>query len=190
MMGSRYNTTGPTMKRFLIPLTAALFAIPACFAESVVKCTTKSGVTFQSTPCAEGLTTVLAIQPSAIAEANLNEAAETDKLHPVAGPLPPLAAQPPPAAAQPIRAVLYSGGNELHPGISDIQVLNNRRWGKPQKITRNRAPRAWHEYWTYDTGANGGKQLHFVNGKLANVEDLQQPVRVVTVSMASVAMME
>ena len=190
MMGSRYNTPGPTMKRFLIPLTVALFAVPACFAESVFKCTTEAGVTFQSTPCAEGLTTVLFIPPSAKAEANLNEAAEADKLRPVAGPLPPLAAQPTPTATQPVRAAIQSGGAELRPGISDIQVLNNRRWGKPQKITRNRAPRAWHEYWTYDTGANGGKQLHFVNGKLANVEDLQQPVRVVTVSMASVATMD
>ena len=178
------------MKRFLIPLTAALFAVPACFAESVFKCTTEAGVTFQSTPCAEGLTTVLFIPPSAKAEANLNEAAEADKLRPVAGPLPPLAAQPTPTAAQPVRAAIQSGGGELRPGISDIQVLNNRRWGKPHKITRNRAPRAWHEYWTYETGANGGKQLHFVNGKLANVADLQQPEPVVTVTMASVVMMD
>lgn len=189
-MGSRYNTTGPTMKRFLIPLTAVLFTVPACFAESVFKCTTESGVTFQSTPCTEGLTTVLVIPPSAKAEANLNEAEDADKLRPVAGPLPPLAAQPTPVAAQPIRAVLHFRGDELRPGISDMQVLNNRRWGKPQKITRNRAPLAWHEYWTYDTGANGGKQLHFVNGKLAKVDDLQQPVRVVTVSLASVEMMD
>ena len=61
--------------------------------------------------------------------------------------------------------------------MSDLQVLNNRFWGKPQRITRNRAPRAWHEYWKYEAGANRGKQLHFINGKLVGIEDLEPKVK-------------
>lgn len=57
--------------------------------------------------------------------------------------------------------------------MSDLQILNNRRWGKPQHISRNRDARTWHEYWDYRTGANGGKQLHFINGALAGIEDLE-----------------
>jgi hypothetical protein len=55
-------------------------------------------------------------------------------------------------------------------GMTDDEVLNLRGWGRPAKIIRTRAPREWHEEWTYDARAAGPRQLHFVNGKLAAVE--------------------
>ena len=79
-------------------------------------------------------------------------------------------------AARPGTTGIASPG-ALVDGMSDLQVLNNRFWGKPQRITRNRAPRAWHEYWKYEAGANRGKQLHFINGKFVGIEDLEPKVK-------------
>ena len=73
-----------------------------------------------------------------------------------------------PAAANPNRGT-------LRVGTSDMMVLNNRRWGKPQRITRSREPGGWHEYWRYGTDTTGGKQLHFVNGMLKTIEDIEPP---------------
>ena len=160
------------MKQFLLPLATLLFVAPVCYAESVYKCTTEAAVTFQSTPCIEGAAQVLALRPSVKADARPDEDAAAS-----------------PAATAPFTQVaIHSRSDELQPGMSDMQVLNNRRWGKPQRITRNREARAWHEYWNYETGANGGKKLHFVNGRLASIEDLQPPAPAVTVSMMSVVL--
>ena len=80
-----------------------------------------------------------------------------------------------PRNAPAARLAVISRNDKLQTGMSDLQVLNNRRWGKPQRITRNRDARAWHEQWSYETGANGGRQLHFINGLLASVDDLVPP---------------
>ena len=86
----------------------------------------------------------------------------------------------PPIQASPIS--IYKNSDGLQPGMTDLQVLNNRRWGKPQRITRNREARAWHEHWNYEAGPNGGKRLHFVNGKLVDLATLDSPVSGVGIS--------
>lgn len=162
------------MTRFDFPLATALFLATACHAEGVFKCTApESGVSFQATPCAEGAVMVLALAPSARAPGRPAEDAT---------------AETPDSTAPFARVAIHSSRDQLHAGMSDLQVLNNRRWGKPQRITRNRDARAWHEYWAYQTGANGGRQLHFVNGMLAGIEDLVRPAP--PVSMASAAIIE
>ena len=144
------------MKRFFIPLAASLFVATACQAEGIYKCTTESGVSFQSNPCTEGATMFLALQSTAKAEARSDDDA---------------GARTSAGAVSPGRVAIYSSRDELQPGMSDLEVLNNRRWGKPQRITRHRETSAWHEYWNYMTGANGGKQLHFINSRLASIDD-------------------
>jgi hypothetical protein len=150
------------MKRFLALLAATLFVAPACHADKVFNCTTDYGMSFQSMPCM--VVAVNELPPSASAESAADE--EVVSASPVATPMPGHAA---------IYAAIHSRHDDLQAGTSDLQVLNNRRWGKPQRITRNREARAWHETWSYDTGANGGKQLHFVNGVLTGIEDLVPP---------------
>ena len=162
------------MKRLLIPLLTTLFTVPACDAEATFKCTTEGGVTFQSMPCPAGATSAPVLPPSARAAIRAEEDKEAAP-GPAAGPAPPKSAAPAPVAIQ-------SSRNELQPGMSDLQVLNNRRWGKPQRITRSRDERAWHEHWDYKTGANGGKQLHFVNGMLAGINDLVYPAQVASMT--------
>ena len=72
---------------------------------------------------------------------------------------------------------------EIQLGTLDLHVLNNRRWGKPQRITRSREARAWHERWAYQAGPNAGMQLHFVNGRLAGVEGIEPPASTLGATM-------
>jgi len=148
-----------TLQQLQISLAAIIFAASASHAQdSVFKCTEGTGVSFQSSPCEEGPSMVK------ISSARYDQDAdeETDAA-PAVKALPPRSARP----------AIFSRSDRLEPGMSDLQVLNNRRWGKPQRITRNRESMAWHEHWAYLTGANGGKQLHFVNGILIHVENIE-----------------
>ena len=142
------------MKHSLIVLVVGLIVTSVSHAEVVIKCTTESGVTYQTLPCTDGSSAMLgaASKPKSPTSADA------------------MAAIPGTLKAKPLDQRLGSTQGELQLGTSDIQVLNNRSWGKPQRISRNREPRAWHEYWNYETGANSGKQLHFVNSKLAGIK--------------------
>jgi hypothetical protein len=51
----------------------------------------------------------------------------------------------------------------------DTQVLNMRAWGRPAKIKRTKAHRAWREEWTYQSPVDGERQLEFANGKLTAI---------------------
>lgn len=84
--------------------------------------------------------------------------------------------------------VVTSSRGKLQIGVSDLVVLNNRRWGTPQRITRKREARVWHEYWRYESGADGGHQLHFINGRLAGAEAIPPPVA--SAGMTAVEMIE
>ena len=158
--GYSSKDSGSPMKCFLLPLAASLFVAPVCLAEGVYKCTSEAGVTYQSAPCTDGFTKVLVAPPA-------DNAVPRSGLDGVTTFVPPIQAAP---------ISLYPNADGLQPGMTDLQVLNNRRWGKPQRITRNREARAWHEHWNYEAGPNGGKRLHFVNGKLADVATLDSPV--------------
>ena len=69
---------------------------------------------------------------------------------------------------------------DAHPyfqGIRGLQVSSHffiSRTGELWQFVSCDA-RAWHEQWSYETGANGGKQLHFINGLLASVDDFVPP---------------
>ena len=148
-----------TLQQLQISLAAIIFAASACHAkDDVFKCTEGTGVSFQSSPCDEGA----AMIKISSAKHELDADEETDAA-PVVKAAPPRSGRP----------TIFSRSDLLEPGMSDLQVLNNRRWGKPQRITRNRESMAWHEHWAYLTGANGGKQLHFVNGILIHVENIE-----------------
>lgn len=202
--GFSLDNNGPNMKRFFIPLAVGLFVAPACHADSIFNCTTGSGVSFQSMPCMVVAVNDVALPPLVRGGVRSTEYDEA----PVAAPVPavPASLLPGPqahlikAVAHPVAGpaapgvlpanhdVINSRRDQLQAGMSDLQVLNNRRWGKPQRITRDRDARAWHEYWRYETGANGGTQLHFVNGTLASIDNIVPPATIE--SMVSVAMIK
>lgn len=146
------------MKPFFFPLAAILSVAPVCLATSIYKCTTDSGVTYQSAPCTAGEVKVLPLPSLATVQPRKGDAVMVASVA-FGGPLN--------------LTSIHSGDDDLLPGMSDSQVLNHRRWGKPQRITRNRQARAWHEVWSYPNGPSGGTRLHFVNGMLASVANLQ-----------------
>ncbi len=151
------------MNRLQFVCVLSLCVSPLSHAEEIFKCNTDTGVTYQNQPCTEG-TSILLLR-SAPSKPDAQSDAEGVAVIPDQKPVPP-----------PGRTALTGG--ELRDGMSDMQILNNRNWGKPQRITRNRQPRAWHEYWNYETGANSGKRLHFINGRLARVEEQESPTQV------------
>ncbi|MEP7155519.1 MAG: hypothetical protein ABI905_07080 [Betaproteobacteria bacterium] len=161
-----------------VSLTALLLAASVCHAkDDVFKCTTPAGVSFQSTPCDAGA----AMAKVSSAARHDQDVDEEDDGVPVVKAAP---------SGNTGRVSIFSRTDRLSPGMSDLQVLNNRRWGKPQRITRNRETNVgWHEYWSYQTGANGGQQLHFVNGVLADVDAIE-PVAAEKPSMVSVLMVD
>ncbi len=164
------------MKLSLTSLAAMLLVASVCNAESVVGCADGGRVTFQETPCPEGATIV----PTSVSVSAPTARAD-------AQPDDDTVAATPGRKALRYRYAIHSSHDELQPGMSDLLVLNNRRWGKPQHIARSRDEHGWHEYWDYKTGANGGKQLHFVNGVLADIDDLEpvsKPIRMASATMA------
>lgn len=148
------------MTRLLFSVAVLQFVAQACYADGIYKCTTDAGVTYQSTRCTVGATKVL-VPPSPRTDL-LPEDGSTGAL---------------PGVAPSGRMLMNSSSAELQTGMSDLLVLNNRQWGKPQRITRNRVARAWHEYWNYELGSNGGKRLHFVNGRLMDIDEMDLPLR-------------
>ena len=164
------------MKLLFVTLAASsliAFMSPACLAQTVIKCTSKIGVLYQATPCAEDAVSVVVVPSPAIIDS-------APVLGPVAGPAPPAQATSTPATAAPQALAPTTDAEvlakpakrqKLSAGISDMHVLNHRHWGKPQRITRNRELRAWHETWNYEKGENAGTQLHFINGRLAEIAD-------------------
>ena len=181
-MGTRQITTGTHMKRLFITLSTPMFlsmVTPFCEAEAIVKCANGIDVTYQTSPCGDGTVTSLVLPPVASASGVgvQNELDSTSVVRPIAGPAPPTLVKPGAANAAvqipvaPTEAGILAKRERLQAGMSDMQVLNHRRRGKPQRITRNRETRAWHEHWLYESGANAGTQLHFVNGRLAEIAD-------------------
>jgi len=54
-------------------------------------------------------------------------------------------------------------------GISDDEVLNMPGWGRPMQISRARVGRHWEEVWRYGNSYSGGRELRFVNARLADI---------------------
>ena len=70
--------------------------------------------------------------------------------------------QPPPTqAAFPFRTSIALG-------MTDDEVLNTPRWGRPTHIERVGRHRGWREVWTY-AGPATTRTLSFVEGRLANI---------------------
>lgn len=140
------------MKRFaLIGIFGVVFPL-ACHAE-IYKCVNGDSVVYQDSPCAEGRNQKPLAAASTTTSVRLNEN----------GAIPLL-------SGQEARPILPSGRMTLSVGMSDDEVLNLPNWGRPKKITRNKANRVWHEQWVYVSPTEGEKHLRFANGKLTAIE--------------------
>jgi hypothetical protein len=113
-------------------------------------------VTYQDTPCDKA-------DESELVVASIR----TDREVRTAEPNPDRASEPQPEPL--LRASPQAP--ELTLGMLDTQVLNTRGWGRPSKITRSKANRAWREEWTYISPQDGQpRQLEFANGKLTAIQ--------------------
>jgi len=143
------------MKTALFWLSILCVAAPSAHA-TIYKCvaddTVTYAVTYQDTPC-EGADTAAFVVASIRTESPL---AKTE-------PAAAIADEPKPESTA---RVATSPGLTL--GMFDTEVLNMRGWGRPGKIKRSKANRAWREEWTYSSQA-GERQLEFSNGRLTGI---------------------
>ena len=141
---------------------ALLCASALVNAAEIHKCATPTGIAYQGTPC-NGAEMPAPVVVASAAERLPSEStgAASDAASRGA---PPCAAPPREPRRLPWRQAT------ICIGMTDDEVLNLPGWGRPAKITRTRAPRQWHEEWSYDTRLAGPRVLHFVNGRLDAVE--------------------
>jgi len=115
-------------------------------AQAVHKCVTTEGTVYQGTPCGpDALVAQIAARP--VDSRNAPAVPECGR-----------------------HARLPFGRGALCMGISDDEVLNLPKWGRPSTIVRTRSEHAWQEQWTYDARSEGTRRLLFLNGKLSSVE--------------------
>ncbi len=152
------------MKCLFILLAVTLLSPLPTFASGMYKCIHANTVTWQEVACA---TDSEDMQTRPVERSMRRAERESDE------------AMPRPGSKDSTRA-------EFQVGTLDLHVLNDRRWGKPQRIKRTREAGAWHEYWDYETGPNGGRQLYFVNGRLAGAANVDPPASAASATMIEV----
>ena len=140
------------MKRFAL-ISIVWLAFPLACEADIYKCTNADAIVYQDSPCAEGRNQTQTRVVSTTTSVRLNDNGATPLL-----------------SGREARPILPVGRTTLILGMSDDEVLNLPSWGRPKKITRNKANRVWHEQWVYVSPAEGEKHLHFANGKLTAIE--------------------
>ena len=159
---------------------SSLALLPAAHAQ-VHKCIAADSIVYRDTPCADGeRALVLPVKPvNARAEPgnsnsfNSVHGSRTDATRIQAPGYRPGAATPQVDATLQAgwRSILPAAGTPISLGMSDLEVLNLRGWGRPSKITRSKANGVWREEWLYTTRGDGPRQLlQFTNARLAAIE--------------------
>jgi hypothetical protein len=129
----------------------AVVAADAVAGGGIYKCVDAGSTSYQSTPCARGQDATPMSIASLAAEAprrGMTTSAAT--------------------SAQPRKRGPWTRADD-EIGISDDEVLNMPNWGRPAQISRTRGPRGWEEVWRYGNGYGGGRELRFVNARLADI---------------------
>ena len=138
------------MKRFAF-ISIVWMAFPLACQAQVYKCVNADSIVYQDSPCAEGRNQMRVAYGNTSVRLDENAASQF-------------------LSGQEARPILPSGRTTLSIGMSDDEVLNLPAWGRPKKITRNKANRVWHEQWAYMSPVEGQRHLHFTNGKLTAIE--------------------
>ncbi len=155
---------------------------PAASADDVYKCLTGSGVAYQAAPCGESQ--VQARLPRLPDYADPPERDGASDRTAATGVAAPPAEAPP---AEPIAAASQRGfpfRATIALGMTDDQVLNVPRWGRPGSIVRTRGHHRWHEVWIY-ARADGVRRLSFTNGRLTDMEMEAEPAEPTQVASLS-----
>jgi len=145
----------------LVLLSLLCIACPLSAQPAIHKCANEGVVMYQDTPCQAGQSTVMAIADTAPKT------------------IDPVTASPS-VPKQDVQSKPASQAGALAVGMTDTEVLNSRGWGRPSKITRSKANRAWFEEWTYSSGATGQRLLQFANGRLTAIHT--EPVQMAQIT--------
>jgi len=148
------------------------FAIAtASHAQEIRKCVDRGVTGYQNAPCGVGQVDAGVVKlpeyadppqrDGASAPANQGYGVDASPLEANDPSLPPAPAPAPTQAAFPFRTSIALG-------MTDDQVLNTPRWGRPTRIDRIGRDRGWREVWTY-SGPETTRTLSFVEGRLANI---------------------
>ena len=165
---------------FAIGLLSA--ALPFAATAQVHKCITADSVVYRDTPCDAGHAHVVLIKAKTAPRiehsppVSTSNTARTDAA---------ATANSAASASYFAETPLPAPGTAISLGMSDLEVLNLRGWGRPSKINRTKVNGVWREQWVYAAATGPLKPvLQFANGKLAAIDSepveapLQQAVRV------------
>jgi hypothetical protein len=132
-------------------LAACGAALPVLVDAQIYRCTQDDSVIYQDSACPHGYSTAMVVPGESERISVVPSTIETSRV---------------------INADNAPTASDINVGMTDSQVLNARGWGRPQKITRSKAKRAWHEDWLYQaqSSTSGDRRLHFINGRLASIQ--------------------
>lgn len=161
----------------LLTIGLLLAALPVAVQAQIHKCNTAEAIVYQDTPCAEGQRESLLAHkktPARIDQSNASPSVHRP------GPGTPLplgsTARIDQSNASPLVHRTGSGtplppaGTPIALGMSDLEVLNLRGWGRPSKITRSKANGVFSEEWVYASPVQGQRKLHFSNANLTAIQ--------------------
>ena len=147
----------------LLAISVFSIALPLGAAAQVHKCVTAESIVYRDTPCDERHTQFLLQKPKSTAQAEPVVRIES-QVRADASSITAVSMQERPIA-------LPAPGTAISLGMTDLEVLNLRGWGRPSKIARSKVNGVWREQWSYTPPAHGPKPvLQFVNARLAAIE--------------------
>jgi hypothetical protein len=152
---------------WLVPLAVSLAG--AGEAQEIHKCVAHGGLAYQNLPCGEGQADAGVLKLPDYADPAQRDGASAPALDaPAATASDAVSGTPATPQDGPMSQAAFPFRTSIALGMTDDQVLNIARWGRPSRITRTGRHRGWREVWTYDRG-NDVRELSFVNGRLADI---------------------
>ena len=127
----------------------ALVSLDASAGDDIYKCVAGTATSYQSAPCAIGQAEIALKVARVAIEGQRNANASV-------------------RVTEPRKRALWTR-TAIEVGMSDDEVLNLPGWGRPAQVTRARLARGWEEVWRYGDSYSGGRELRFVNARLADI---------------------
>lgn len=137
----------------LLTIGLLLAALPVAVQAQIHKCISAEAVVYRDTPCAEGERESLLGHKTTSARIDQSDA--NSLIH---------------RTRTAFGTPLPSAGTPIALGMSDLEVLNLRGWGRPGKITRSKVAGVWREEWVYASPVEGQRQLQFSNARLTAIQ--------------------
>ena len=158
------------MKPWMSMLACATLAVAGSVsAQDIRKCVDHGVVGYQNAPCGAGQVDAGLVK--------LPDYADPPQRDPATAPAEESGVATPgdddsvaraPLVPPPASQAAFPYRTSIALGMTDDQVLNIPRWGRPARIERTGRRGGWRETWTY-SGPQGVRTLTFVEGRLADI---------------------